>query len=48
MANFDNVPAADWQALNDRLVATLKPFAAPVAISFHAPGDAVPAGGAAR
>ncbi len=43
MASSDNVPAADWQALNDRLVATLKPFAAPVAISFHAPRDPLPA-----
>ena len=43
MASSDNIPAADWQALNDRVVAALKPFAAPVAISFHAPGDAVPA-----
>ena len=43
MASSDNVPAADWQALNDRLVAALKPFAPPVAISFHAPGDPVPA-----
>ena len=33
----------DWRALNDRLVATLKPFAAPLAISFHAPGEAPPA-----
>ena len=43
MAISDNVPTADWQALNDRLVAALKPFAAPVAISFHAPGAPVPA-----
>ena len=43
MASSDNVPTADWQALNDRLVAALKPFAAPVAISFHAPGAPVPA-----
>ncbi len=39
MARSDNVPAADWQALNDRLVAVLKPFAAPVAISFHASSE---------
>ena len=43
MAISDNVSMADWQALNDRLVAALKPFAAPVAISFHAPGAPVPA-----
>ena len=43
MAISDNVSTADWQALNDRLVAALKPFAAPVAISFHAPGAPVPA-----
>ena len=43
MASSDNVPTTDCQALNDRLVAALKPFAAPVAISFHAPGDPVPA-----
>ena len=34
---------ADWTTLNDRLVATLKPFAPPVAISFHAKGDTAPA-----
>lgn len=34
----------DWKALNDRLVAALKPFAAPVAISFFAPGTAPLAG----
>ena len=43
MAISDNVSTADWQALNGRLVAALKPFAAPVAISFHAPGAPVPA-----
>ena len=43
MARSDNVPTADWQALNDRLVAVLKPFAAPVAISFHASGEPLPA-----
>ena len=31
-----------WQSLNDRLVATLKPFAAPVAISFLAENQPVP------
>ena len=30
----------DCRALNDRLVSVLKPFASPVAISFHAPGEA--------
>ena len=30
----------DWKALNDRLIEALKPFAAPVAISFFAPGRA--------
>jgi len=29
----------DWRSLNDRLVATLKPFAPPVAISFLAEGQ---------
>ena len=29
----------DLKTLNDRLVATLKPLAAPVAISFHAPNE---------
>ena len=33
-----------WQSLNERLVAALKPCAAPVAISFHAPGEDPPAG----
>ena len=32
----------NWQSLNDRLVATLKPFAAPVAISFLAENQPVP------
>ena len=34
--------APDWRALNDRLVSVLKPFAAPIAISFHAPGEKPP------
>jgi uncharacterized protein (DUF169 family) len=34
--------APDWRALNDRLVSVLKPFAAPIAISFHAPGETPP------
>ena len=33
----------DWRDLNDRLVATLKPFAPPLAISFHGPGQTPPA-----
>ena len=33
----------DWRALNDRLVAALKPFAPPLAISFHGPGQTPPA-----
>ena len=36
----DDTTAASLRSLNDRLVAALKPFAAPLAISFHAPGDA--------
>ena len=35
-------PVADWRALNDRLVSVLKPFASPIAISFHAPGETPP------
>ena len=34
MTNSDASVPADWQALNERLVAALKPFAAPLAISF--------------
>ena len=33
----------DWRDLNDRLVAALKPFASPLAISFHGPGHTPPA-----
>ncbi|MYE34677.1 MAG: hypothetical protein F4X23_07480 [Gemmatimonadales bacterium] len=33
----------DWKDLNDRLVAALKPFAPPLAISFHRPGQTPPA-----
>ena len=33
----------DCRALNDRLVSVLKPFASPIAISFHAPGATPPA-----
>ena len=33
----------DWRDLNDRLVAVLKPFAPPLAISFHGPGRPPPA-----
>ena len=31
----------DWRALDDRLVATLKPFAPPSAISFHGARETV-------
>ena len=34
---------AQWRSLDERLVSALKPFAAPVAISFHAPGEDPPA-----
>ena len=37
------VQPPEWRSLNDRLVATLKPFAPPVAISFLAEDQAVPA-----
>ena len=43
MTPTHDVPIPDWRSLNDRLVATLKPFAAPVAISFHAPDETPPA-----
>ena len=43
MMRSDSTLLHDWQSLNDRLVATLKPLAAPVAISFHAPGETPPA-----
>ncbi len=36
-------PAVDCRALNNRLVSVLKPFASPIAISFHAPGETPPA-----
>ena len=39
MKPTDNAAATQWRALNDRLVSVLKPYAAPVALSFHAPGD---------
>ena len=35
--------STDWISLNRRLVAALKPTGAPVAISFHAPGETPPA-----
>ena len=35
--------STDWKSLNQRLVAALKPTGAPVAISFHAPGENPPA-----
>ena len=39
MTTTEHVSLSPWRSLNDRLVAALKPYAAPVAISFHAPGD---------
>lgn len=36
-------PRTDWKSLCDRLTAVLKPFAAPVAISFLADDDPLPA-----
>ena len=33
----------DWSALSHRLVAALRPFAPPLAISFHSPGQTPPA-----
>lgn len=43
-AGDNKVSAAqqDWQLINDRLVALLKPYGAPVAISFLAEGEAAP------
>ena len=38
-----NEDTRDWQSLNDRLVAALKPLAPPLAISFHGPGETLPA-----
>ena len=35
--------STDWKSLSRRLVAALKPTGAPVAISFHAPGETPPA-----
>ena len=43
MNSPDAASGTPWRSLNDRLVAVLKPFAAPVAISFHAPGEDPPA-----
>ena len=37
-----STPSEHWQSLNDRLVATLKPFGAPVAISFLTDTEPVP------
>ena len=42
MANEHDTESSHWQSLNDRLVAALKPFAAPVAISFLSDDDPVP------
>ena len=43
MTTTDDTRAPDWRALADRLAAALKPFAPPLAISFHAPGETPPA-----
>jgi uncharacterized protein (DUF169 family) len=46
MNNHDSsgtgVQKQDWRSLNERLVATLKPFAAPVAIAFLTKGQSPP------
>ena len=39
MQSTDNSAATPWREINDRLVSALKPYAAPVAITFHAPGE---------
>ena len=39
MKTADDTSPTPWRGLNDRLVTALKPHAAPVAISFHAPGE---------
>ena len=39
----DPTSTADWRALSEQLSAALKPIAAPIAISFVAPGDEAPA-----
>ena len=39
-----NTPHQDWRSLNDRLVAALKPYGPPVAISFLAEGQTAPVG----
>ena len=43
MKTMDDATATQWRALNERLVAVLKPYAAPVAISFFDPGEDPPA-----
>ena len=43
MKTTGNASAPHWRSLSERLVSALKPYAAPVAISFHAPGEAVAA-----
>ena len=45
MSTSDASSATPLRELNDRLVSALKPYAAPVAISFHAPGEDPPAEG---
>ena len=42
MAEQHDIVSTDWQSLNNRLVAALKPFAAPVAISFLSEDDPAP------
>ena len=43
MTTTDATASSPWRELNDRLVSALKPFSAPVAISFHPPGEEPPA-----
>ena len=45
MKTADDASTASWRELNDRLVSALKPYAAPVAITFCAPGEAQSAEG---
>lgn len=43
MTTNDDSAAADLRALDERLVAALKPFGPPLGISFHGPGETPPA-----
>ena len=45
MKTADDASPTPWRELNDRLVSALKPCAAPVAITFHAAGEAPSAEG---